>query len=126
MRCYLVTTHHHQPSVDIDERVYRIMPAALVSRAWDFDLPPGTPNLIPIHDAGPLEQVPPREKAEDGSGRPSGDLPPVSLHDGPVPTPPSPEPDSPGTDIETLSPPSVTIIPPTLRGLPLAELQLQA
>jgi hypothetical protein len=102
------------------------MPAALVSRPWDFDLPPGTPNLIPIHETGPLVQVPPREKAGDESGRPSGDLPPVSLHDDPVPTPLSPGPDNPDTDNETTPPPSVTIIPPTLRGLPLAELQLQA
>ena len=102
------------------------MPAALVPRPWDFDLPPGTPDLIPIHETGPLEQVPPREKTEDESSRPSGDLPPISFHDDPVPAPPSSESDSPGTDNETMSPPSVTIIPPTLRSTPLGELQVQA
>lgn len=101
------------------------MPAALVPRSWDFDLPPGTPNLIPIHETGPLEQVPPRDKTEDGSGRPSGDLPPVSPHDN-LDSAPSSEPDNIGVDNETASPPNVTIIPPTLRGLPLAEIQLQA
>lgn len=102
------------------------MPAALVPRSWDFDLPPSTPNLIPVHEAGLLEQVPPREKTEDGSGQPSGDLPPVSLHGNLAPAPSSSEPDSPGTDNEIASPPSVTVIPPTLRSLPLAETQLQA
>jgi len=102
------------------------MPAALVPRSWDFDLPPGTPDLIPIHENGPLEQVPPREKTEDGSGRPSGDLPPVLPHDNLVPAPSLPEPDNTGTDNENASPPSVTITPPTLRNLPFAEIQLQA
>lgn len=102
------------------------MPAALVPRSWDFDLPPGTPDLIPVHETGPLEQVPPPEKTEDESGRPSGDLTPISLHDDLVPTPLSSEPDSPSTDKETTSPPSVIIIPPTLRSIPIAEVQLQA
>jgi len=102
------------------------MPAALVPRSWDFDLPPGTPKLIPIHKTGPLEQVPPREKPEDGSGQPSGDLPPVSPHDNLVPAPSSSEPDNIGADDGAVSPPSVTITPPTLRSLPLAEIQLQA
>jgi hypothetical protein len=103
--------------------VYRIMPAALVPRPWDFDLPPGTPDLIPVHENGPLKQVPPRET----TGQPSGDLPPVSPHDGLVPTPPWPEPSNPGTGKESLvPPPSVTITPPTLRGLPHAEVQLPA
>ena len=101
------------------------MPAALVSRPWDFDLPPGTPDLIPIHETGPLEQVPPREKTEDESGQPSGDLPPVSLHDDLVLDLQPSELDSSGTDNETISP-SVTIVPPTLRSLPIAEVQLQA
>ncbi|KAF9652987.1 hypothetical protein BDM02DRAFT_3265994 [Thelephora ganbajun] len=103
-----------------------IMPAALVPRSWDFDPPPGTPNLIPIHKAGPLEQVPQRENTEDKSGQLSGELPPVSLHDNSVPTPPSSKLDNAITDNESLSPPNVTIVPPTLRGLPLAEVQLQA
>lgn len=102
------------------------MPAALVPRSWDFDLPPGTPDLIPIHETGPLEQVPPREKTEDGSGRPSGDLPLVSPPDNLVPVPSLSEPDNTGTDNEAASPPSVTITPPTLRSLPLTEIQLQA
>jgi len=55
-----------------------IMPAALVPRPWDFELPPGTPSLIPLHDAGPLEQLPPQEKSEDGPGQPSGELSPIS------------------------------------------------
>jgi len=104
-----------------------IMPAALVPRSWDFDLPPGTPDLIPVHETGPLEQVLPHEKTEEGSDRPSGDLPPVSLHIDHVPTPPLPEPNRSGADNKTLvEPPSVTIIPPTLRNIPLAEIQLQA
>ena len=103
------------------------MPAALVPRPWDFDLPPGTPDLVPIHEDGPLKQVPPHEGTEDESGRPSGDLPPVLPHDNFIPAPPPLEPNSPGTDNETLvPPPSVTVIPPTLRGSPLAEVQLQA
>jgi len=102
------------------------MPAALVPRSWDFDLPPGAPDLIPIHERSPLERVPPREEIEDGPGRPSGDLPPLSPDINLAPTPPLSEP-SPGTGNETLvEPPSVTIVPPTLRGLPLAEVHLQA
>jgi len=103
-----------------------IMPAALVPRPWDFDLPPGTPSLIPIHETGPLEQALPRKKTEDESGWPSGDLPPISLHDGPVPAPPSSEPDNPGADNETVLPPGVAITPPTLRGTPFGEIQVQA
>ena len=103
------------------------MPAALVPRPWDFDLPPGQPDLIPIHETSPLEQVPPRGKAEDRSGRPSGDLPPISLLGGPVSAPqPSEGLNNPGTGNETPPPPSVIIIPPTLRSLPLAEIQQQA
>jgi len=102
------------------------MPAALVPRPWDFDLPPGTPTLIPIHETGPLGQVPPREKAGDESGRPSGDLPPISLHEDPVLAPQPSELDDPGTDNESVSPPSVTVIPPTLRSTPLGEIQVQA
>jgi hypothetical protein len=102
------------------------MPAALVPRSWDFDIPPGTPKLIPVHKTGPLEQVPPREKTEDGSGRPSGDLPPVSPHDNLVQAPSPWEPGNTGTDNQTVSPPGVTITPPTLRGLPFAEIQVQA
>lgn len=101
------------------------MPAALVPRPWDFDLPPGTPDLIPVGGNAPLGRVPPSEETEDESGRPSGDLPPVSPHDNPVPTPPLSEPDNLGTDNETLVPPPSTIVtPPTLRGLPLSEVQL--
>jgi len=103
-----------------------IMPAALVPRPWDFDLPPGKPDLIPIHETSPLEQVPPRGKTEDKSGRPSGDLPPVSLLDDPVSAPQPSESNNPVTDNETLPLPSVTIIPPTLRSPPLAEIQPQA
>lgn len=102
------------------------MPAALVPRSWDFDLPPGTPNLIPVHDAGPLGQLPPREKSEDEPGRPSGELPPISLQVESVQAPPSPEPDTSVPDNDSTPSPSVTIIPPTLRGLPLAEVRLQA
>src|SRR5882762_4735176 len=102
------------------------MPAALVPRSWDFDLPPGTPNLIPRHDAGPLEQLPPHEKSEDGQGRPSGELPPISLQLESVQTTPPPEPDNSAPDNDSIPPPSVNIVPPTLRGLPLAEVQLQA
>ena len=106
--------------------MYRIMPAALVARPWDFDLPPGTPDLIPVYAGGPLKQVPSHEKTEDESGRPSGDLPPVSLGDDLIPTP-SLEPSDPVIRSETLTPPpSVIITPPTLRGLPPAEVQLQA
>ena len=95
-------------------------------RPWDFDLPPGTPDLIPTHESGPLERAPPHEKIEDESGRPSGELPPISPHDNLTPAPPS-EPDNPGTDNETLVPPlGVTVTPPTLRGLPLSGVQLQA
>ena len=97
------------------------MPAALVPRSWDFDPPPGTPNLIPLHDAGPLEQLPPHEKPEDGPGQPSGELPPISLQAEPLQSPPPLEPDNSVLDNDSL-PPSVTIVPPTLRGLP----QLQA
>lgn len=103
------------------------MPAALVPRPWDFDLPPGKPDLIPVHENDPLKQIPPPDKAEDGSGPPSGDLPPVPSHDGFVPFPTSPELDTPGADDETLTPPpSVTITPPTLRGPPPTEVQIQA
>ena len=70
----------------LDEYVNRIMPAALVPRPWDFDLPPGTPSLIPLHETGPLEQLPQPKKAEDSSGRPSGELPPVSFQTTSVPT----------------------------------------
>lgn len=101
------------------------MPAALVPRPWDFDLPPGQPDLIPIHETSPLEQVPPCGKMEDRSGGPSGDLPPVSLLGGPVSTPQPSELNSSGTDNETPPSPGVIIIPPTLRSLPLAEIQQQ-
>jgi len=103
-----------------------IMPAALVPRSWDFDLPPGKPNLIPLHETGPFEQLPPHKKTEDGSGRPSGELPPISLQVESVQTPPSPEPVNSVPDKESILPPSVTIVPPTLRGLPPPEVQLQA
>lgn len=103
------------------------MPAALVPRPWDFDLPPGTPDLVPIHEEGPLKQIPSHGRMEDESGRPSGDLPPVIPHDNLIPASPSPEPNNPGTDNGTLtSSPGVTIIPPTLRGSPPSEVQLQA
>ena len=102
------------------------MPAALVPRPWDFDLPPGTPNLIPHHDAGPLEQLPPHEGSEDGPGRPSGELPPISSRIEVAQTSPPPDPDNSVPDNDSIPPPSVTIVPPTLRGLPLTEVQLQA
>ena len=97
------------------------MPAALVPRPWDFDLPPGKPNLIPLHENGPLEQLPPREDIEDQTGRPSGELPPISLQVESIQTPPPPEPDNSVSDNESTLSPSVTIVPPTLRGPPLLE-----
>lgn len=100
------------------------MPAALVPRPWDFDLPPGTPNLIPLHDTGPLEQLPAHEKSEDGSGRPSGELPLISSQVEPVQTSLIPEPGNPVPDNDSI-PPSMTIVPPTLLGSPLTEVQLQ-
>lgn len=103
--------------MEADELLHRIMPAALVPRPWDFDLPPGTPNLIPLHDAGPLERLPPHERSEDGPGRPSGELPSISQV-GHVQTS---EPDSSVPDNNSTPPPSVTVVPPTLRSLPLAE-----
>lgn len=103
-----------------------IMPAALVPRAWDFDLPPGEPNLIPLHENGPLGQLPPRDDIEDRTGRPSGELPPISLQVESIQSPPSPEPDNSVPDNESVLPPSVTIVPPTLRGPPLPEVQPQA
>jgi hypothetical protein len=114
-----------QCSTKVDELVHRIMPAALVPRSWDFDLPPGTPNLIPRHDAGPLGQLPSHEKSEDGPGRPSGELPSISSQVELVQTSPPPEPDDSIPDNDS-TPPSVTIVPPTVRGLPFAEVQLQA
>ena len=106
--------------------MHRVMPAALVPRSWDFDLPPGTPNLIPRHDAGPLKQLPPHEKSEDEPGQPSGELPPVSPQVESAQTPPPLEADNTVPDNDPTPPPSVTIVPPTLRSLPLAEVQLQA
>lgn len=107
----------------------RIIPAALVPRPWDFDLAPGTPDLIPIHGDGPLKRFPPSQETEDESGRPSGDLPPVPSHDNFVPTFPTLEPGDPSNDDETLMPPpgvTISITPPTLRGPPSAEIQLQS
>ena len=100
------------------------MPVALVPRPWDFELPPGTQNLIPLHDSGPLEQGPPHEETGDGSRQPSGELPPVSIQDNPIPIPPSPEPVNSAPDNESIPLPSMTIAPPTLRDPPSAEVQL--
>ena len=123
MRRHLVNRRNYG-STDVNHGVHRIMPAALVPRSWDFDPAPGTPNLVPVHGAGPLEQSPPHGQVNGESGRPSGELPSISLHTetGQTPTPPKPE-NSVSDSESTL--PDVTIIPPTLRSLPL-EVQLQA
>lgn len=92
MCSHLVTPCHDPTYKNTDERAYRIMPAALVPRPWDFDLPPGKPDLIPIHETSSLEQAPPRGKTGDNSGRPSGDLPLGLLLDDPVSAPQSSEP----------------------------------
>lgn len=103
-----------------------IMPAALVPRPWDFDPPPGTPDLIPVHKTGPLEEAPPHERAGGESGRPSGELPPVSIQIDHAQTPPLPKARITVSDNGSLPPPSVTVVPPTIRDPPLAEVQLQA
>lgn len=112
MCSHLVTPYHDPTCENADGRAYRIMPAALVPRPWDFDLPPSKPDLTPIHEISTLEQIPSRVKTEDNSGRPSGDSPPVSLLDDPVSAPQPSEPNNLGTDNETLPLPSVTVIPP--------------
>ena len=98
------------------------MPAALVPRSWDFDPAPGKPNLIPLHDSGPLEQQLPPHEVEGVSGQPSGELPSILLQVEDNQTPPLSEPRK---SDEPTPPPSVTIVPPTLRGPPLDQIQLQ-